>query len=429
MKSGVAVATAVAITPKTSESAARVGFPILQTYTNDDSAQFRIVADTASPVAYIARDKAGAAKRVTVLSRESNPFTTKRAIDHIVVDGLKPAETYILEVRDVRTNALIDSREFSALDTKSKRLNFVVGSCTHDLFSGQKEIWQSVYDMKPDIIFLIGDSCYADWSSDGSLPGHWERNFETRDTVDVYWWKRLTPLIATWDDHDYGKGNGDRTNPMREDVYTTFKAFFGSEQRRGLKNGPGVSSMLMIRGHRFCLMDDRYFRDPLEVTNGLHWGEDQEKWLFDEIGASTEPVWLMNGSQFFGGYRKKESMESNHPFQFKRVLDRLAKAKAPVMFCSGDVHFTELMTIEPPILGYQSLEITSSAMHSTTFPGTPNRGDANPRRFGKGIWQNNFVFVESDASTPGTVNIRTRCVGKSKKIYFDHSFVIKNKSA
>ncbi|MES2854504.1 MAG: hypothetical protein V4692_01520 [Bdellovibrionota bacterium] len=406
--------------------ATRKGFPVWQVFTNDTSAQFKVMASSSFSVNYRALDSKGVEYPVELLSRTPNPYDAAQNFDHLIVNGIKVGVTYTLEVRDSTSKLVIDSREFAALETGSKNLSFALLSCMQDSFP-QSGMWQSVSEARPDLMFFIGDTCYANWSSDDTPAGHWKRNIETFTKLDVYYWKRLIPILATWDDHDYGKGDGDRfNNPIKEESLFAFKTFFGSADRPGYKNGPGVSSMLNVRGHRFCLMDDRYFRDPAGTPEGLQWGLEQERWLLDEVRSSQDPVWLFNGSQFFGGYRGKESLEHQHPFQLKRVLEELSRVQAPVMFGSGDVHFSELMKLEPALLGYETIEVTSSAMHSTTFPGNQNRGPSNPRRFAKATWHNNYVLIQSDASEPRTAQIRTRSIGKTlKKVYFDQTFTIK----
>ncbi|HVK61042.1 MAG TPA: twin-arginine translocation signal domain-containing protein [Bdellovibrionales bacterium] len=404
----------------------RSGYPCLQLFTDEESAQFRILADGQQSLLYSAIDPNGAVQKLKLLSRTANPFTASaQRLDHLYVDGLTPGVDYRLEIKNSKTGALIDSRIFQTLRSSTDRaVNFAMVSCMHDWIPTQSQMWKSLEEMRPTMIFFIGDTCYTDWDSNGSMADHWRRNFETRQMLDIFWWKRLTPVMATWDDHDFGADNSNKTNPKKEGTKEAFKTMFGAVERPGLTFGPGVSSVMSLFGQKFCLLDGRYFRDPVGTENGLHWGDEQEAWLFDQIGNSTEPVWLMSGSQFFGAYLKKESAESDHPFQLKRMMERLATVPAPVVFGSGDIHFSELMKIEKEHLGYPTIEVTSSSMHSTTYP-TMHRRAVNPRRITKaGVWQHNFVMVESEAAESGALKIRTRSIGMNRALYFDHSFEI-----
>ena len=115
----------------------------------------------------------------------------------------------------------------------------------------------------------------------------------------------------------------------------------------------------------------------------------------------------MNGSQFFGGYLKKDAFEFWHLDNFKDVCRELSKQEAPVVFASGDVHFTEYMRIEPEILGYPTFEIVSSAIHSTTIPFNHLR-KKNPRRINANS-ANQFTVVATsiDNKTGWTLNAQS----------------------
>src|SRR5690606_30446885 len=143
---------------------------------------------------------------------------------------------------------------------------------------------------------------------------------------------RLTPVFATWDDHDFGLNNADRTFPRADFNRLLFRKFWGSIESPIWRKAHGVGSVLEAFGQRFFLMDDRSFRDAPHVSGGKHWGQDQMDWLIAELEHSPAPAWLMNGSQYFGGYLKKESYESTQPADFHHLLARLSRVAAPVAF-------------------------------------------------------------------------------------------------
>jgi hypothetical protein len=142
----------------------------------------------------------------------------------------------------------------------------------------------------------------------------------------------------------------------------------------------------------------------------------QEDWLMKSLAEAATPTWLLNGSQFFGKYLEKDSFEGRHPYQFKRVLEKLRSIEAPVVFGSGDVHFSEVMRIEKPALGYETFEITSSSMHSLTAPWV-NIRKTNPRRIAT-TWHYNYVVVQARAQA-GRLDFRALSLGKNLNVYFD----------
>ena len=72
------------------------------------------------------------------------------------------------------------------------------------------------------------------------------------------------------------------------------------------------------------LTDGRYFRQPTgSEMEFAHWGEKQEKWLF-QLLETPLPTWFVNGSEFFGMHHEKESFSRDHAVNFEKVLNKFA---------------------------------------------------------------------------------------------------------
>ena len=393
------------------------GRPVVQTLTDETTAQFVVLVDPRKTPVYRARTSGGRELRLTLISRERNPFEDDQALDRLLVEGLDLEADHVLEIFEGATAAKVDERVFRAFDTRPRATRFAIASCMADVLEAfQGPMWKAMADTKPDAIFLVGDTCYADILTDGSVRGFWKRQIQTRKALDVFRWKRLVPVFATWDDHDYGKNNGNRTLATRDEALRAFRALWGWEPRGPAEHGPGVSSALDLCGQRIILMDDRYFRDPRGVERGMHWGSGQQDWMLRRLASDPRPAWIMNGSQIFGGYLGKESFESDHPENLRDVAHFLASIEAPVLFASGDVHFSEVMKIEKERLGYETFELTSSSIHSATYPG----GDApgkNPRRI-KSTWHHNFLVVDSSVDSRGELVFKASAVSGRRHVHF-----------
>lgn len=393
------------------------GVPIVQTLTDETSAQFVVMIDSRNETRYRARSLAGRELQVVLTSRVAQPFDEGVAFDRLFVEGLRLGEEYVLEVHAGRSPVKIDERLFTALDTRPRASRFAIASCMVDVLDVfQGPMWKSLADTRPGYIFLVGDTCYADILTDGSARGFWSRHVRTRRTLDLFRWKKLVPVFATWDDHDYGKNNGDKNSPLRTQAYAAFKALWGWSPRGLAGEGPGVSSVLELCGQRFFLMDDRYFRDPRSTAKGKHWGDEQTDWMAKRLASSRAPAWIMNGSQFFAGYIGKESFESDHPHELAGVTKLLSGIDAPVVFGSGDVHYSEVMKIEKKKLGYETFELTSSSIHSATHPGMNDK--KNPRRL-KTTWRHNFMIVDSYPTLTGEIGFKTWAVGGNQRVHFE----------
>ena len=305
----------------------------------------------------------------------------------LLLTQLRPATSYTLSIAN-RKGQAIEQRFFKTFPSDKRDIRFAFGSCMNDTVTFQKvaeRIWHQVESLKPDVILLAGDNVYADeWHFVGKkiLPQAgqiWQRNVHTFQSLPLLKFKHLIPALTTWDDHDYGRNDGDKSwgeardnwNPAGE-AKKSFGAFFSSSiVNRHHQKGPGVSSRTDVLGHRFIFLDNRTFRTPGDQVHG-HWGKKQELFLMDQIENSPHPVLMVNGGQFFGGYLKKESFEYNHPSHFQgfkeriRSLYRVNPDLAPFALISGDVHFSEIMRIEKEQFGFQTYEFTSSPWHNRT---------------------------------------------------------------
>ncbi len=403
-----------------SPTAHDTGLPVLQGYTDESSAQFKVLVDDPSlPLEIQVNDATGTSIPVRVLSRIVNPYDRRDEVLHLEVAGLSLGVDYHLNFIDPKSRSTFDSRVFRALDLNGSKVRFAALSCMNDFFAGkQVEMWEALAQSKPDVIFLLGDTCYTDFGSDGSASDFWRRHMETRRSLDQFRWKRLVPTLAIWDDHDFGGNNVDSNNPLRNEALACFGALFESVPADGLEKGPGVAKIFHFRGQRFFLMDCRFFRESPGPSGASHWGIEQEEWLLAKIAESTEPAWILNGSMFFGDYMDKDSFAQKHPDQLRRILAALGKLSAPVVFVSGDVHFSEIMEIEPEVLGYKTFELVSSSMHSFTFPFHQHRF-SNPRRFDS-TWHHNFFVVDSMVTSRGGMEMRVRSIGGDSDVFFDH---------
>lgn len=336
-------------------------------------------------------------------------------LDKIKITGLKLGENYRFRILNSKKQ-IVDERFFKALDTNKKMPKLAIASCASDFFKkASKIMWNCLKAQNPDLIFFIGDTCYADHSSDGSPLGFWERYVEARNRLGIYRQQFLTPILASWDDHDYGKDNSDGSFVHKKFMLKLFSTFWLFPEEKNYRRDMGIYQDFTAFGQKFYLMDCRYFRSP-----DTHYGANQEEMLFDSLNVNEQPSWLMNGSQFFGGYLKKESYEYMQNASFKKFCQQLSTVRAPVCFVSGDIHFSELMQIEPEILGYQTYELTSSSIHSFTFLQHHNF-KKNPRRMKKcGTSKHNFLIVTIDNATD-KFKFKVASQGDEKEIYFQKS--------
>lgn len=323
--------------------------------------------------------------------------------------GLEVAKEYTLKVYANDGKQILDQRTLQTLgSTSGSPLKFAVASCMDDSVPQSFGIWLELLQQNPDMVFLIGDNVYADRRAGRVLAPVtedtlWQRYAETRQSLPLFTQPKLVPIIAIWDDHDFGKNDGDRDFPLKEESQRIFRAFF---PQYPIENtfllGPGVSSVLKLAGQQFVFLDDRSFRfGSKQSKDQSHFGSEQLEWLKAHL-ASQNLTWLISGDQFFGNYHGFESFEGTHPYDFKVFIEMVRNVAAPVAFLSGDRHLFELMRIESPLLGYETFEFTTSPIHAKTFP-SPWRQYPNPRQIAGAAQVHNYGMITSHAKNKYSV--------------------------
>ncbi len=403
--------------------------PIVQGFTNRIATQFAILYEGNISLEVYATAK-GTNQRHIPLFAETRTFPNSAAqVLHYRFSGLSPDEEYTLQIKQ-RDGTELDARTFRTLKLEKKSVRFAVASCMDDSFENEQEgMWNALLGNEPELIFLIGDNVYATkgvlFKGVGASPPHlWERYTEMRKKLTVYRAKKLTPIFATWDDNDYGMNDGDRTFVNRIESTKIFNAFFPqSALEPELEGGPGVATLFTGFGHRFFLTDDRSFRSEPKVKEDTHWGEAQEKWMFDAIKSDKTPTWILNGDQFFGGYHKYESLQGSSPKAFKRFLKAMKASIAPVALISGDRHLTELMRIPASETGFETYELTTSPLHAKVYP-EPWEKTPNPLKIAGQGSINNFAIINSVASV-GSLKFKASVYGPKNKLLFEKELEVR----
>ena len=220
-------------TPTTDDAdanAAAGALAIMQGVTTGEQTQIVVLAEKSQEYSYSLRETGQDTTAAPTNKRISNALSQRWALHRLLFKGLKPATEYYLQVRSTLTNDLLDTRRLRTLDPARRDLKFAFTSCMLDTYR-QDDIWEQMVKLNPDVIFLIGDNVYTDSVIDDPTPADlWRRNFETRDRIKLFRNKTLVPIVAVWDDHDYGKNNAGEDFPHKEESLKVFKEFFASDR-------------------------------------------------------------------------------------------------------------------------------------------------------------------------------------------------------
>ncbi len=401
---------------------------IMQSVTSDKSSRLVVMAPKKIQPVYFLRRPQGLER--LDFDRITRSFSGL-AIDHIEATNLKIGESYELVVVG-SDGQLWDRRLFRVLDLQAKRAKVLLVSCMDDsLMDVAEKIWPEAVAHKPDVVMMIGDNTYADKKNGQGKTADpeqiWNRYAETRGLLPFFKIAELIPVVATWDDHDYGSNDSDRTFVHKNAASEAFFAFFAQKaETSGFERGPGVASIWRAFGVNFALLDDRSFRSPnkVDAPDQTHFGREQEEWLKARMYEAKSPFVLVSGDQFFGGYHSFESFEGSHPKNFKETLADWRAARVPLLFLSGDRHLTEIMKTPVDALGYPSFEITSSGIHARVFSGAMNR-DPNPRLLVGADGVYNYSILEFMRSGSNLLQVNVTAFAPEHKLLYQKNLTVR----
>ena len=389
---------------------------IWQGYTSSDQTSFNLLVSKNKKLSYFLNGK-------TPLHPELKREFSNVNLYHLKLENLKPQETYQLIVRN-EDSKIISEKIFKTLNLNQTNFTFAAASCMDDKWPNH-HIWKELLSFQPDMIFLIGDVVYADkYISEISVENLSKRYLETIQTLPLYKTSKLIPILAVWDDHDYGMNNGNRNFKYKQDMTRLFRDFFPLPAKHpNLSKGPGISFALKTKNQNFLFTDGRSFQSPPQSKTPSLWGEEQSAWLLKNL--SKNPSWIISGGQILGRHHPFESFEMGFPKNFKIMMNRIMKAQSPVFFLSGDRHLSELLKIDKTKetwAGYNTYELTTSPIHAKTYPKKPDFV-LDSRHIHHIPNKLNYAIIKSRVN-PEAWNIQVTVYGLSKKKLFSENLRI-----
>lgn len=400
-----------------------IGFSVHQSYTDKTSSIITVLRPEKQILQYKVLTNGTKSSKVTIKIKTTTQYES--SVDQIDMHGLQVGILYTLIISENGKD--LDQREFCALDIDNLEPRIAVISCTADEWRvDHTAMWKSLFSANPDLIFALGDNIYIDGSSWGwgvlwpvrpSTSRIWRRYIDMRKNLDLYKQRKLTPMMAIWDDHDFGYNGAESEFEHKVYVKNVFEIFFPRPATNdNFESGPGISMAWNAFKTKFIFLDSRFYRvsgaDPLTRTQ---WGSDQKSWLSSQLGKSTSPIWLLNGSQFIGGDPSNldtDSVAKKHPEDFQWLHQQVIKTQQSITLISGDMHYSEVVKL-PDSWGNGVFEITSSALHA--IPNAPNGSDNRLAL----VTENNFIIMHILKSSSKAVSLSTTCFGRETKPLFN----------
>ena len=294
------------------------------------------------------------------------------------------------------------------------------GSCAE--VDKPQPVWEAVLARKNDLFIFLGDNIYGDTRDMSVLSAKYAKFAEIPGVARL---RKTTPVVAMWDDHDFGENDGGGDFPMKDASRRVFLDFWGEPADSPRRNRDGVyaSYVFGLPGRRVqvILPDLRYNRTPLtplelggvdhetwaqaRMASGLPLpgpymrnpdrkatmlGERQWHWLERQLEVPAELRLFGSSVQVLADFTGWEGW-SNFPHDQQRLIDLIRRKRANgVVFLSGDIHYAELSMLDVNV-PYTLWDLTSSGLTEEWRVSTPNANRAS-----EVVADANFGFIDID---------------------------------
>lgn len=282
------------------------------------------------------------------------------------------------------------------------------GSCNDQ--NKENNIWDDVLARNPDVWIWAGDNVYGDTDDMQQLEEDYQMVLDNPQYQQL---QNEALILATWDDHDYGKNDGGKEWKAKGKSQQAFLNFLGvvdpdRRQREGVYHSQLVETS--EGSINIILLDTRYHRDslihssdsnkkymPRTVGEGSVLGEEQWQWFEEQLKNSNADFNIVVSSiQVFSDQHGYESW-GLFPHEQAKLEKLIQETRAKnVIILSGDRHITEFSMKKLKGVSYPIFDFTSSGMTHTysTFP-----GEENPHRVGEAYGKITFGVLEFDFSS------------------------------
>ncbi len=315
-------------------------------------------------------------------AQQSTRLTTKEEGDYtqqITLWPLKPSTTYYLDVLVGGRPQLARQRpSFTTFPAQNAAQDFTVVVLTDFAIPFRKvpyvATFKHAYEENPAFVIIGGDFDHSDPS--GATPAQarvakrqmFKYLYRPADMLDdivsaaQHRWpapsgalREFTDLILrrfavvhTWDDHDYGKNDGDKTYIWKTISLDVMKEYFPLYD-----TAPnGIWQRFRFAQAEFFLLDLRSQRDPNLQPDG----PDKSILDGDDIGPTGQKAWLKDGllhstarwkfivsSSVFNPTLRKQDSWSDYQYEQEELLAFIAANHIEdVIILSGDAHFGAL---------------------------------------------------------------------------------------
>jgi alkaline phosphatase D len=271
---------------------------------------------------------------------------------------------------------------FLPLPAAEARLSRIaIGSC-----SGSERpipILSRIAAEQPDLYIYAGDNVYGDArANDPTLPELRTAYAQLAASPHYAALRAAAPILAVWDDHDYGLNDAGVEFFAKNEAKTLFERFWESGERLAGREGVYDAHSFGPEGQRvqILLLDTRWSRTALARMSergprGVYaqtrdpqarmLSEQQWNWLEARLREPAALRVIVSSVQVLADGHDFEGWD-NMPLEQQRLFDLIKRTEAKgVVFVSGDRHSAGLYRREG-LLPYTAIEMTASALNRSS---------------------------------------------------------------
>jgi alkaline phosphatase D len=303
-----------------------------------------------------------------------------------------------------------------ALASSTTLTRIAFGSCNHQ--SAPQHMWAQIAAQNPQLFLMIGDNVYGDngWDADAGLESLRRSYALQASHPEFTGFRAKFPMMATWDDHDFGLNDAGGNFPFRRWGEALFESFWGSSDAVRARPGVYDSSITGPEGKRVqvILLDTRFFRSDLKrmtwskdrpplggylqdnSADKTVLGTEQWAWLEAELAKPADLRIVVSSTQVITDAHQYEGW-TNFPAERARLFAMLKGREASgLVLLSGDRHAAGIYKTQHD--GQTMWELTSSSLN-LAFGDDIERSTArepDPSRISKFFPIENYGLVDID---------------------------------
>ncbi|MEL7088323.1 MAG: alkaline phosphatase D family protein, partial [Planctomycetota bacterium] len=204
--------------------------------------------------------------------------------------------------------------------------------------------------VEPDALILLGDNVYVTGHRRSASAGGFDKAYGRLAKMPS--WQRLRAaaprLLATWDDHDYGRNDAGASWRLKDEAKEAFLRFFEIPTDSPIRERGGVYHAAAWgepgRRVQVLLLDTRWFRDRLRAratgligrggpylptadTSRTLLGEAQWAWLEEKLREPADVRVIASSIQVLAGGHGWETW-ANFPHERQRLFELITQTNA-----------------------------------------------------------------------------------------------------